>query len=88
MIKEQAMQARGVQILAPTLSDDVEVLEILRAFSLAHSILVDGFSGFVSVKLDFLVIKEFAKRYHFDSLFLLEFLKSLGSVFESVINEK
>ncbi|WP_163499584.1 hypothetical protein [Helicobacter suis] len=27
-------------------------------------------------------------HYHFNSLFLLELLKSLGSVFESVINEK
>ncbi|BCZ18060.1 hypothetical protein NHP190003_13420 [Helicobacter sp. NHP19-003] len=87
LVKEQALLLSGAKLLAPTHSNDPEILEILQGFNLATRLDIEGFSGLVHVWLDYLVLKDWAAEHGFDKWFLLELYKGFAGLTEGVLHE-
>ncbi len=67
----------------PYESDDEEVLELFNAFILVHSFKIQGLSSFVDVELNYLALKDFCQKHHYDTLEIFELFKSASLVVSS-----
>lgn len=82
------MHIKGVRILLEEQTEDLEVLELFEAFLLAAIFRPYGLSAFVGVELDYLLIADFARKFHYDSLEIAKILKSGALVASNIINQK